>query len=75
MALHINQDMVIDFKIPTVLKNLLIDTEEADKRQDGSYDEYADAVDVWCKNLCAEGLLTKGQWDFIVKKYPYPYYD
>ncbi len=39
-------------------------------RDDGSYDNLADTIDVYAKNFYADGLITEAQWDYIVTRYP-----
>ena len=48
----------------------MMEAEEADIRNDGSYDNLADTIDVYAKNSYADGLITEAQWDYIVTRYP-----
>lgn len=67
---NIRNEYKINFKVPEILKNLMMEAEEADIRNDGSYDNLADTIDVYAKNSYADGLITKAQWDYIVTRYP-----
>lgn len=67
---EINDMIKIDFKIPEALRYLMEEAEEADIRNDGSYDNLADTIDVMSKNCYAAGKITAAQWDIIVKRYP-----
>lgn len=67
---EINENIVINFEVPEILKNLMLDAEEADLRNDGSYDNLADTIDVFSKNFYADGKLTLSQWETIVRRYP-----
>ena len=67
---NIRDEYKINFKVPEILKNLMLEAEEADVRDDGSYDNLADTIDVYAKNSYADGLITEAQWDYIVTRYP-----
>lgn len=67
---EINDEIKIEFKIPEMLQNLIMDAEIADKRNDGSYDNLADMIDVLCKNYYSDGILTLKQWETVVRRYP-----
>ena len=67
---EINDVIKIDFKIPEALRHLMEEAEKADIRNDGSYDNLADTIDVMCKNCYAVGKITATQWDTIVRRYP-----
>lgn len=67
---EINDNEKINFTVPEPLLHLMEDAEEADMRNDGSYDNLADTIDVWAKNYYADGILSKAQWDAIVRRYP-----
>jgi len=67
---NINDAYKIDFEVPEILKNLMLDAEEADIRNDGSYDNLADTIDVYAKNSFADGLISEAQWEYIVTRYP-----
>ena len=67
---NIRDEYKINFMVPEILKNLMLEAEEADMRNDGSYDNLADTIDVYAKNSCADGLITEAQWDYIVTRYP-----
>jgi hypothetical protein len=40
-----------------------------DRRNDGSYDNLADTIDVFSKNYYADGKITMAQWETIVRRY------
>lgn len=67
---EINDNEKIDFEVPELLMHLMEDAEAADMRNDGSYDNLADTIDVWAKNFYADGVLSKSQWDKIARRYP-----
>lgn len=67
---NINDEYKIDFQVPEILKNLMLEAEEADIRNDGSYDNLADTIDVYAKNSFADGFISEAQWDYIVMRYP-----
>ncbi len=67
---EINDMIKIDFKIPEALRYLMEEAEKADIRNDGSYDNLADTIDVMSKNCYAAGKITAAQWDTIVGRYP-----
>lgn len=67
---EINDQVKIDFEVPEPLFHLMEDAEVADMKKDGSYDNYADAIDIWAKNYYADGVLSKKQWDTLVRRYP-----
>lgn len=67
---EINDEIKIDFEIPEMLSNLMEEAEEADVRNDGSYDNLADTIDVLSKNYYADRKLTLEQWETIVRRYP-----
>ncbi len=68
---YINDDIVIDFEVPMVLKNLMLDAEKSDLEEDeGTYLNYADAIDVWAKNYYQDGELSNLQWELLCRRYP-----
>ncbi|MBQ9590761.1 MAG: hypothetical protein IJR29_11350 [Butyrivibrio sp.] len=68
---YINDDIVIDFDVPMVLKNLMLDAEKADLEEDeGTYLNYADTIDVWAKNYYQDGELSNLQWELLCRRYP-----
>lgn len=67
---EINDEIKIEFKMPEMLQNLMLDAEIADRRNDGSYDNLADMIDVLCKNYYSDGILTLKQWETVVRRYP-----
>lgn len=67
---EINDEIKIEFKLPEMLQNLILDAEIADRRNDGSYDNLADMIDVLCKNYYSDGILTLKQWETVVRRYP-----
>lgn len=67
---EINDEIKIEFKMPEMLQNLILDAEMADRRNDGSYDNLADTIDMLCKSYYADGKLTLKQWETVVRRYP-----
>ena len=68
---YIDESITIDFPIPTLLKNTLLEAEELDREDSPEYSHVADAIDVMCKGMVKTRILTQEQWDLIVQKYPY----
>ena len=67
----INEDIVLDFKLPKVLQNTIVEAEEADLANDAAeYDYIVDAIDVLCKEYYVIGTFTQHQWDLVIQKYP-----
>lgn len=67
----INEDIVLDFKLPKLLQNTIIEAEEADLDNNaGEYDCIVDAIDVLCKEYYVTGTFTQQQWELVVQKYP-----
>lgn len=66
---EIDDNVKIDFEVPKALQEMMNEAEEADRRNDGSYFNYADTIDVWSKNYYAAGKLTQAQWDTIIQRY------
>lgn len=67
---EINDEINITFELPEMLKNLIEEAEAADIRNDGSYDNLADTIDILSKNYYADGIITLKQWEMIVRRYP-----
>lgn len=68
----INEEIVLDFPLPKVLQNTIVEAEEADLANDaGEYLGIVDAIDVLCKEYVVEHIFTQEQWDLVVSKYPY----
>lgn len=66
----IQNDVVINFEVPQILKNLFLDAEKADKENDYAlYLNLADTIDVVSKNSYAEGLISEEQWSTITRRY------
>lgn len=68
----IDEDIVLDFRLPVTLKNTIEEIEQADL--DGNMGEYcvlSDIIDVLCKDYCAEGIFTREQWELVCQKFPY----
>lgn len=67
---EINDAIKIDFEVPRTLRYLMEEAEEADLKNDGSYLDFADTIDVVSKNCYVVGAITRSQWDTIVRRYP-----
>lgn len=70
---YVREDVILDFKMPTILKNTIADVEEASMGEDTGYDNWVDTLDYLCKELYVEGAITKEQWDLVMKRFPFPY--
>jgi len=68
---YVREDIIIDFPVPKILENTMQDAKDADDREDGTYDEWADTLDNICKACCADGLITQKQWERINEKFPF----
>ena len=66
----INEQITIDFPLPKLMQNTIIEAEELDKQNNPEYFCVAEAIDVLAKQYVASGMWTKTQWDLICKKYP-----
>lgn len=65
----IRDDVIIDFKVPKSIANLMLSLEELDKDEDYGYCNYYDALDDLAKECYIQGALTKEQWDRLLEKY------
>ncbi|MCI9596996.1 MAG: hypothetical protein HFE75_06830 [Firmicutes bacterium] len=65
----IDGNITIDFEMPLVMKNLILDMEKLDEEKDYGYLNYCDALDDLAKECYVQGRLTKEQWDRLVRKY------
>lgn len=65
----INDQIIIDFRIPNSLNEFIKDMEKMDEEDNWGYVEYADTLDVMCKELYGSGYFTKEQWNVMMKKY------
>lgn len=71
MRNFINEDIIIDFKVPSILQESIDIAEKADDENNiGLYYIYADNIDVVAKNCYVDGALTKEQWNQLTKRYP-----
>ncbi len=66
----INEDIVIDFELPEIIKNTIEEAEELSKTENVEYFGVADILDVLCKNAYANGVITKEQWYTVINRYP-----
>lgn len=66
----INENICLDFKIPSILLQLFEEAEHFDSINSEEYFCVADAIDVQCKNLVTLGKMSQNQWDLICQKYP-----
>lgn len=65
----INDDIIIDFKLPKLIQNVILELEELDKEEDYCYFDYSSALDNIAKSFYADGVLTKKQWELLAEKY------
>lgn len=65
----IDESIVIDFDMPLIMKNLILDMEKLDEEEDYGYLNYCEALDDLAKEAYVQGWLTKAQWDMLVRKY------
>lgn len=65
----IDESIVIDFDMPLIMKNLILDMEKLDEKEDYGYFNYCEALDDLAKEAYVQGWLTKAQWNMLVRKY------
>lgn len=65
----INRDVHLSFEPDGILKNLMEMAEKANDEGNWGYFNLADSIDIICKNLYADGKLTKHDWDTAVQRY------
>lgn len=65
----IDESIIIDFDIPKIMTNLILDMEQLDEEENYGYLNYCDALDDMAKEFYVQGKLTKAQWDTLVRKY------
>lgn len=65
----IDESIVIDFDMPLIMKNLILDMEKLDEKEDYGYLNYCEALDDLAKEAYVQGWLTKAQWNMLVRKY------
>lgn len=66
---NIDDNIKIDFAVPKGLQEMFKEAEEADLRDDGTYYDIADDIDVTCKNMNAAGVMSKKHWGLICMRY------
>lgn len=72
MSNFINDQYIIDFKVPSGLKPLIDELEEADRINDfGKYFVAADNLDPAAKAYYSMGRISKRDWDLLLKRYVY----
>lgn len=71
MTNYINDDIVIDFEVPLIVKDLMDKCEKYDKEDNyGLYEPIASHLTgTLCKNLCEDGEITSEQWHRIERRY------
>lgn len=65
----IDESVIIDFKLPKDIQGIADLCEETDKNEDYAYDNWADLLDILCKEAVVQGHMTKRQWDTVVRRY------
>lgn len=76
MSNWINEDLDISNilkRFPQMHLDLISEIEAAAKAKD--YFAYMDRIDdleIWCKWLVMDQVITKEEWDFVLAKYPIP---
>ncbi len=67
----VNDNYKIDFPVPLIVTNTMIEAEEADLNNEyGEYIGIADALDTLAKTCYTGKEITKEQWNIITKRYP-----
>jgi len=66
----INDNVIIDFEVSEIMKNLIKNAEEADLNNDyGRYMNYAYAIDTRAKRETGYHLIRESQWNKLVERY------
>lgn len=65
----IRDDIEINFPLPEICRNIIKDLERFDLEENYAYDNLAETLDHVAKELYAEGVLTKKQWETLCAKY------
>ena len=71
MTIHrwIDDQIVIDFKLPEAMLDIMKKIEELDQKGDYAVINYANTLDIYAKKLYSDGVITKKQWDTLIEKY------
>ncbi len=71
MANFYDEEIVIDFPLPTTIQYSIEECEKADAENNlGAYLNYAEMVaEVLAKNAYGAGVITKEQWVLLQRKY------
>lgn len=66
----IDESIKIDFELPLVMINLILDLEKFDiEDKECAYINYFDLLDTDAKNAYQEGIITREQWNLLLQKY------
>ena len=65
----INDNVKIDFSLPKILKDKVIELEKLDKDKDYRYFDVCEYLDDDAKGYYVEGKISKKQWDMLVSRY------
>lgn len=69
MATWINEDVVIDFELSHVMKELVARAEALDKAKDVVYTNVADGIDHFAKQEVIDGYMTPEQREKLLMRY------
>lgn len=65
----VNKEIQISFAPNSNLKSLMDMAERANDEGDFGYFSLVDTIDVICKNLYAEGVITQHDWNTVIWRY------
>ena len=70
MSNFINDEIIIDFPVPASFQRVMDRMEQYDAEDDyGMYNAVCEPFHVDCKNACANGTITKKQWELLEMRY------
>lgn len=70
IELYRNDDIVIDFKLPEPVEELLQLLDELyEKKEDLKYNLYLNYLHIYCKSLLGENQITERQFEKLLDRY------
>lgn len=65
----IDNEIIVDFPLPTFLQNVINDLEAMDKNQDEAYFEWCGYLENCTKEFVLDGIITEEQRDRLCERY------
>lgn len=65
----INDEVKIDFPLPQILQDKVIELEQLDSEMDYFYFDVCEYLDDDAKLFYVDGVITKEQWDKLITRY------